>query len=175
MKFFVWAFFVFLTFLIQTQFSIFNTPLNLTVVLSYSFALKSLPRKTNTFAFHSMTDGYFGSRAEMKSTAFGALVGLLEDIISGSIIGPNFFSKGLIGFISVVAFTEVVFKWTPVFGVIMVTVFTVLDGVIVASSRIVFSNIQISMLNAVQTLIIQAIVNIPFGIIFKPAKFRLTD
>lgn len=168
MKYFVWIFFIFLIFLIQTQFSIFNTPLNLTVVLSYSFALKSLPRK-------SMTDGYFGRRAEIKSTAFGALVGLLEDIISGSIIGPNFFSKGLIGFLSVVTFTEVVFKWTPVFGVIMVTVFTVLDGVIVAGSRIVFSNIQISMLNVVQALIIQAIVNIPFGIIFKPAKFRLTD
>ncbi len=168
MKYLAWAFFIFLTLLIQTQFSVFNAPLNMTVVLTYYFALKSLPRK-------SMTDGYFGSRAEIKSTAFGALVGLLEDIISGSIIGPNFFSKGLIGFISVLTFTEVVFRWTPVLGVITVIVFTILDNIIVTGSRIIFSGINISMLNALHTAIIQAIVNMPLGIILKPTKFRLTD
>jgi len=163
-----WAFFIFLTFLIQTQLSIFHRPLNPSIVLVYFFSLKSLPRSHKA-------DVYFGSRSEIKSTVFGAFVGLLEDILSGSIIGPNFFSKGLTGFLTIVVFTEVVFKWTPLLGVITIVVFTILDGVMVAGSRIIFTSINISILDALQTILIQTVANIPFGIILKPSKFRLTD
>lgn len=168
MNYIKWAFFIFLTFLIQTQLSIFHRPLNLSIVLVYFFSLKSLPRSHKT-------DVYFGSRSEIKSTVFGAFVGLLEDILSGSIIGPNFFSKGLTGFLTIVVFTEVVFKWTSLLGVITIVVFTILDGVMVAGSRIIFTSINISILDALQTIAIQTIVNMPFGIILKPSKFRLTD
>ncbi|MCL4537869.1 MAG: hypothetical protein M1610_09795 [Nitrospirae bacterium] len=167
MNYLKWAIFIFLTFLVQTQLSIFNTSLNLAVVLAYSFALKSLPR--------SQEAGYFGSRAEIKSTVFGAGIGLLEDILAGSIIGPGFFSKGLIGFISVVAFTEVVFKWTPFLGVIAMIILTVIDGIIVTGLRFIFTNININMIDTLKTIFIHAIVNIPFGIIFKPSGFKLTD
>ncbi len=163
-----WALFIFLTFLIQTQLSIFHRPLSLSIVLVYFFSLRSLPRCHRA-------DVYFGSRSEIKSTAFGAFVGLMEDILSGSIIGPNFFSKGLTGFLTIVVFTEVVFKWTPLWGVITIVVFTILDGVLVAGSRIIFTSINISILDALQTIAIQTVVNIPFGIIVKPSKFRLTD
>lgn len=168
MNYVKWAFFIFLTFLIQTQLSIFHSPLNLTVVTVYFFSLKSLPR-------HPKTDVYFGSKSELKSAVFGAFVGLLEDILSGSIIGPNFFSKGLTGFLTIVVFTEVVFKWTPLLGAITIIIFTILDGVIVTGSRIIFTNINISILDVLQTILIQTGVNIPFGIILKPSKFRLTD
>ncbi len=168
MNYLKWAFFIFLVFLAQTQFSAFRIMINLTTVLVYYFGLKSLPRE-------SKLGGYFGGKAEIKSTAFGSAVGLLEDIISGSIIGPNFFSKGLTGFVSVMAFTEVVFKWTPLLGVIIVIILTVLDGVVVTGLRVIFTNININIIDALQTIFIQAIVNIPFGIIFKPSRFRLTD
>jgi cell shape-determining protein MreD len=163
-----WAFFIFLTFLIQTQLSIFHSPLNLSVVLVYFFSLKNLPRRHKA-------DVYFGSRSEIKSTVFGAFVGLLEDILSGSIIGPNFFSKGLTGFLTTAAFTEIVFKWTPLLGAVTIVAFTLLDGVIVTGSRIIFTGININVLDALQTTLIQTVVSIPFGIIFKPGKFRLTD
>jgi cell shape-determining protein MreD len=163
-----WAIFIFLTFLIQTQLSILGKPLNLSIVLVYFFSLKSLPRSHKT-------DVYFGSRSEIKSTVFGAFVGLLEDILSGSIIGPNFFSKGLTGFLTIVVFTEVVFKWTPLLGVITIVVFTILDGVMVAVSMIIFTSINISILDALRTILIQTVANIPFGIILKSSKFRLTD
>lgn len=168
MNYVKWAFFIFLTFLLQTQLSIFHSPLNLTVVLVYYFSLKILPRRPKT-------DVYFGSRSEIKGMAFGAFVGLLEDILSGSIIGPNFFSKGLTGFLAVVVFTEIVFKWTQLLGAITIIMFTILDGVLVTGSRIIFTNINISILDALQMIAIQTVANIPFGIILKPSKFRLTD
>ncbi|MCL4457454.1 MAG: hypothetical protein M1147_09530 [Nitrospirae bacterium] len=163
-----WIFIIFLTFLLQTQFSFFRSPLTFTVVLAYYFALKSLPRQ-------SQGGEYFGSGAEIKSAAFGAFIGLLEDILSGSVAGPNLFSKGLIGFIGVVAFTEVVFKWTPVLGIITIVLFTALDGIIVTGMRSLFTSIHINAVTAAQIIFIQALVNIPFGIILKPKKFRLTD
>ncbi|MBI5212642.1 MAG: hypothetical protein HY957_04635 [Nitrospirae bacterium] len=163
-----WIFLIFMAFLLQTQFSFFRSPLTFTVVLAYYFALKSLPRQ-------AYSGGYFGSGAEIKSAAFGAFIGLLEDILSGSVVGPNFFSKGLIGFISVVAFTEVVFKWTPVLGIITIVLFTALDGIIVAGMRFLFTAIHINVVAAAQIIFIQALVNIPAGIILKPKKFRLTD
>ncbi len=163
-----WIFIIFLTFLLQTQFSFFRSPLTFTVVLAYYFALKGLPRQSHS-------GGYFGSGAEIKSAAFGAFIGLLEDILSGSIVGPNFFSKGLIGFISVVAFTEVVFKWTPLLGIITIVLFTALDGIVVTGMRFLFASIHINVVAAAQIIFIQALVNIPAGIILKPKKFRLTD
>lgn len=168
MNYLKWAFFIFLVFLAQTQFSVFHSMINLTIALVYYFSLKNLPRQ-------SKSGGYFGGKAEIKSTVFGSAVGLFEDIISGSIIGPNFFSKGLTGFISVMAFTEVVFKWTPLLGVIIIIILTFLDGAIVTGLRVVFTNTNINSIDALQTIFIQAIVNIPFGIIFKPSRFRLTD
>ncbi len=162
------SFFIFLTFLVQTQLSVSHSLLNLTVVLVYYFSLKILPR-------HPKMDVYFGSRSEIKGMAFGAFVGLLEDILSGSIIGPNFFSKGLTGFLTIVVFTEVVFKWTPFLGAITIIVFTILDGVMVTGFRIIFTNINISIQNALHMIAIQTVANIPFGIILKPSKFRLTD
>lgn len=163
-----WIFIIFLTFLLQTQFSFFHNPLTFTIVLAYYFALKSLPRQ-------SKAGEYFGSGAEIKSAAFGAFIGLLEDILSGSVIGPNFLSKGLIGFVGVVAFTEVVFKWTPLLGIITIVLFTALDGIIVAGMRFLFTSMHINAVAAAQIVFIQALVNIPFGIILKPKKFRLAD
>lgn len=169
MRYFKWIFFSFLTFLIQTQgSSFFNISLNFTVVFVYFFALKNLPRQSNT-------SGYYSGTSEIKCTAFGAVIGLLEDMLSGSIIGAAFFSKGLIGFLTVVTFTGIFFKWTPLLGCIAVIIFTFFDGIMVAIFRILFSNIDINAIDALKTIFIQTLINIPFGIIFMPKNFRLTD
>lgn len=165
MNYFKWLFLIILTFLAQTQFSIFYIPLNLPVVLVYFFSLKSLP----TF---DKAGSYFGSRAETGSTLFGVFIGFIEDIISGSVIGPALFSKGFIGLISIILFTEVVFKWTPLLGAIVIGIFTVIDGLIITGLRLVFSDANINMLDVLRTIAVQVIVNVPFGIIFKPGKFK---
>lgn len=164
------VFLIFLTFLIQTQVSISGRHLNLSVVMVYFFGLKSLPRQCKF-----KMDPYFGSRAEIKSMVFGAFVGLIEDILAGSIIGPNFFSKGLIGFLTVLVFTEIVFKWTLFLGVITIVIFTLLDGIIVTGFRVIFASININIIDVLKTIAVQTIVSIPFGIILKPKKFRLID
>jgi hypothetical protein len=166
MKILKWIFFIFLTFLVQTQLSFFITPLNLSIVVVYFFGLTSLPRQSTA----AWSDKYFGSRAEIKSTAFGASVGLLEDILSGTIVGPGFFSKGLAGFFSVVVFTDVVFKWTPLIGAAAMTILTILDGAIIAVLRLFFSDISINIFEIFYSILIQAVINIPFGIILKPRE-----
>jgi hypothetical protein len=165
MRYFKWIFFSFLTFSIQTQASSFlNISLNLTVVFVYFFALQNLPRQSNAI-------GYYGGTAEIKSAIFGAAIGLLEDMLSGSIIGAAFFSKGLIGFFSVVAFAGIFFKWTPLLGCIAIIIFTFLDGIIVTGFWMVFSNMDINVIDALKTIFIQSLINIPFGIILMPKNF----
>ncbi len=147
-------------FLLQTQFSFFNGSLNLTVTLVYLFGLTTLQNIS--------ARDYSGSKADLECVAFGAAVGLAEDILSGSIIGPGILGKGLVGFLTPVIFTSVIFRWTPLWGGIIIVIFTVLDGIIMCSSRALFTGISLSSSTLVQVLVIQSAMNIPFGVILKP-------
>lgn len=164
MSFFKWTGLIFFTFLLQTQFPPFGKTLSLSTALVYLFGLRSLPSGFSV----GRSDGYYSGRAEVKSTAFGAGVGLLEDIISGSIIGPGVFSKGLIGLFSVVVFTDVIFKWTPLIGVVIIIILTIADGSIIVGLRVFLDNININIFNVFQAIFIQTAFNMPFGIILKP-------
>jgi hypothetical protein len=156
--------FIFFCFLVQTQISFFGIPLNLTLAAVYIFGLKNLPRQT-------IGSGYMGIGPELKTTLLGASVGLAEDIISGSIIGPAFFSKGMIGLASVIIFNDVLFRWTPFWGGIVIAIFTVVDGAVITVMKMVFGSLHINPVNLLLHLLVQAAVNIPFGMIFKPKKF----
>lgn len=160
MKILKWLFLIVLVFLLQTQFYLLKDFFNITVALVYFFGLKSL---RNVSARE-----YSSSRIEVESIIFGIAVGLAEDILSGSIIGPGLLSKGIIGLITPVIFTSMVFKWTPLWGVIIIAIFTILDGVIVMGSRVLFTGIHLTGVNVLQMLLIQPIMNIPFGIFLKP-------
>lgn len=166
MNYIKWIFFIFLIFLAQTQIAIFNMPLALTVVIVYAFGVKSLEK--------AKTDKYSGKHSsvglEIKSAAFGACVGLLEDIIAGEILGPAFLSKGIIGFLTIVIFTDIVFRWTPLIGIIIMAALTIFDNIIVIGLQILFAGISISYFKVLQILFVQALVNIPFGIIFRPGR-----
>jgi cell shape-determining protein MreD len=168
MSYIKWILFIFLVFLAQTQIALFNVPLNLTVVIVYAYGLKKLEKAKN--------DKYFGKYSsmglEIKSTAFGACVGLLEDIIAGGILGPAFLSKGIIGFLIIVIFTDIVFRWTPLIGILAIVAMTVLDNVIVTGLQVLFAGISINYFKVLQILFVQALMNIPFGIIFRPGLHR---
>src|SRR5208337_172963 len=133
---------------------------NLTVVLVYYFGLKSHQRNADR--------DFSGSKSELESVAFGVIIGLMEDVISGSIIGPGLLSKGLLGLMTPVVFTDMIFKWTPLWGAIIVVIFTLFDGMVVVSSRIMFTGIHVTGALLFQAMCVQSVLNIPFGILLRP-------
>src|SRR5208337_373936 len=133
---------------------------NLTVVLVYYFGLKSHQRNADR--------DFSGSKSEFESVAFGVIIGLMEDVISGSIIGPGLLSKGLLGLMTPVVFTDMIFKWTPLWGAITVVIFTLFDVMVVVCSRIMFTGIHVSGAILFQAMCVQSIINMPFGILLQP-------
>lgn len=161
-----WLLIVFTVFLIQTQISLFSYPINLSIPLVYAFALKGLwglssGRKVTSYRYHII---------EAKGTGFGALIGFVEDILSGVMIGPGFLSKGIIGFLSTFAYTNIVLKWTPLLGAIIIFLFTFFEGAIVIGFRMFFSDDIINLSKALKIVFVQAMINIPFGMFIMPKQ-----
>lgn len=160
MKILKWVLLTAFIFLLQTQFTTLKDFLNITVTLVYYFGLRCLQNIS--------ARDYSVNKVIIASTAFGAAVGLAEDIITGPILGPGVLSKGLVGFITPAIFTSVVFRWTPLWGGIILVLLTVLDGVALAGSRILFTGIQISGITVFHLLVVQPLMNIPFGMVVRP-------
>src|SRR5208283_132287 len=130
-----WVLLALLVFLLQTQSALIKDYLNLPVILVYYFGLKSYKRNYG--------QDYSGNKAALESMVFGAIIGLTEDVISGSVFGPGLLSKGLLGLLTPVVFTDMVFRWTPLWGAIIIVIFTILDGIVVIGSRIPFTGIHV--------------------------------
>lgn len=162
MRIFKWFLLAAAAFLAQTQFSFSFGRLNITVILVYYYGLKTLG-EINSREF-------FGTHAEIRSAVFGGLVGLAEDIISGTLAGPSFLSKGLIGFFTPLLFMDVIFRWTPLWAAMVIALFTVMDGIVVIGARMIFGEVNVNMPHAVREVIFQALVNIPLSMILKPGK-----
>ncbi|MCX7913453.1 MAG: hypothetical protein N2511_02570 [Thermodesulfovibrionales bacterium] len=111
------------------------------------------------------------TQLELKSSIFGALIGFIDDLISNSFVGPSFLSKSLIGFFGALFFGSNFFKWTAILGVIVVSLFTLLDGLIQIVLRIIISDIKFNSTNLLLMILLQIIVNSPFGILFKHHKY----
>lgn len=155
-----WTLIAALVFLLQTQWPFINNFTNLTVILVYYFGLKSYQRNT--------ARGFSGARAELGSVAFGMTIGLMEDILSGTMIGPGVLSKGLLGLITPVIFTDMVFKWTRVWGAVVVITLTLFDGSVLISSRVLFTGIHVTAGTLFQILCVQSFFNLPFGLMLRP-------
>src|SRR5208283_1246749 len=155
-----WIFLTVLVFLLQTQCSFFWDFSNLTVILVYYFGLKSCQRNADR--------DFSGSKSEFESVAFGVIIGLMEDVISGSIIGPGLLSKGLLGLMTPVVFTDMIFKWTPLWGAIIVVIFTLFDAMVMVSSRMMFTGVHVTAAILFQAMCVQSVLNIPFGILLRP-------
>ncbi len=154
-----WILLTVLVFLLQTQCSFIRNFSNLTVILVYYFGLKSHQRNSDR--------DYSGSKAELESVAFGVIIGLMEDVISGSIIGPGLLSKGLLGLMTPVVFTDMIFKWTPLWGAAIVIIFTLFDGIAMACCRIMFTGIHVNGALLLQAMCVQSVINMPFGILLR--------
>lgn len=160
MKALTWVLLVAVVVLIQTQVSSLKGLVNGGVILVYLFGLKSRQEIS--------THGYISTRAEIGSTLFGMAVGLIEDLLSGGLIGPGLLSKGLLGLVASIVFTDLVFRWTPLWGGLILAVFTALDGAVVVGTRMMFTGIDVSSVRVLELLLIQPLINIPFGIVIKP-------
>ena len=155
-----WILLAGLVFLLQTQCPFIREFSNLTVILVYYFGLKSHQRNSGR--------DYSGSKAEFESVVFGVIIGGMEDVISGSIIGPGILSKGLLGLMTPVVFTDIIFKWTPLWGAIIIVIFTLFDGIVVVCTRVMFTGIHVTGAILFQTMCVQSITNMPFGILLRP-------
>ncbi len=142
----LWAAIILLTVLVQGSVSLIHIKLNLTVILVCYIGMK---------------------RGEIPGMFFGALIGLIEDIISGILIGPNILSKGLIGYLSSSLYKKL-FIWTPLIGAINIFSLTFLDSSIVFILRSIFDKIPVNIGAAFFIIIVQSIINAPLGIFIKP-------
>jgi rod shape-determining protein MreD len=142
----LWAAIILLTVLVQGSVSLIHIKLNLTVILVCYIGMK---------------------RGEIPGMFFGALIGLIEDIISGSLLGPNILSKGLIGYLSSSLYRKL-FIWTPLIGAINIFSLTFLDCSIVFILRSIFDKIPVDIGAALFIIMVQSLVNAPLGIFIKP-------
>lgn len=160
MKIVQWSLLAVILFLLQTQAVVFQNYINAAVVLAYVFGLKGL-RKPQ---FHEV----YSVQTEVGAMCFGAAVGLLDDIIKGGIIGTGVLTKGLVGFLTPVIFTDVVFRWTPQFGMLSLMLFTAGDVLLAASVRALFGDVIIDYDIVLRYAFIQALIAAPFGFFIKP-------
>ena len=142
----LWTAIILLTVLAQGSVSFIHIKFNLTIILVCYIGMK---------------------RGEIPGMFFGALIGLIEDILSGVLIGPNILSKGLIGYLSSSLYRKL-FIWTPLIGAINIFSLTFLDRSIVFILRSIFDKIPVDIGTALFIIMVQSLVNAPLGIFIKP-------
>lgn len=145
MKYLLWAGITFLTFGIQGSISLFDITPNFTVILA----------------------SYAGIREkELKGLFFGSLIGIAEDSLSGTFLGPNLLSKGLIGYLAAFLYSKF-FVWNPVLGMLTVSLLTMTDSFIVYTARSIFDTMPSGIAAAAFIIAMQSLYNAPLGIFLK--------
>jgi rod shape-determining protein MreD len=146
MIYFFWAAILLFALILQGSISFFDISPNLTVILACYAGIR---------------------KREVKGMLIGSVIGMIEDSLSGAFLGPHLLSKGLIGYLSSLTYSRF-FIWTPLLGVITMSVLTFIDGLIIFASRSVFDRMPAGFLVALLIILIQSLLNAPFGLILKP-------
>jgi rod shape-determining protein MreD len=150
MIYLLWAAIIFLTLIIQGSVSLFDVTPNLTVVLACYAGIR---------------------KREVKGMFFGSLIGIIEDSLSGAFLGPNLLSKSLVGYLSSFIYSRF-FIWTPLLGIISISVLTLIDSSVVFMSRSIFNKMPVSIGAAVFIIAIQSLSNAPLGIFLRPKNIQ---
>lgn len=146
MRYLLWATIILLTFIIQGRLSLFGVTPNFTFVLAY----------------------YAGIReGGVKGLFLGSIIGAVEDSLSGALLGPHLLSKGLVGYFSSFL-SGSFFRWTPLLGIIGISVLTIFDSTLVFMSRSFFDRMPVTIGVAVFIVTIQLMINAPLGIFLRP-------
>ena len=146
LEFLVWVLVTIIVFILQTNLSIFGFSLNLTVLVPLYVGLKRSPE---------------------KGLLVGACIGLIEDSLSNTIIGPNILSKGTIGFLAPLLSGRL-FIWTPLFGMVVFFIMTLLDSIIIYGCREIFFLQPALFKHSMAKMGAQALLNAPVGYFIKP-------
>ena len=145
----LWVAITLLTFILQGSISIFDVTPNFAAILTYYAGIR---------------------KGEIKGMFFGALLGIIQDSLSGTFIGPNLLSKGLIGYLSSSVYSRF-FMWTPLLGMITLFLVTSLDSTVVFISRSFFDRMPVGIGSAAFIIIVQSLLNAPLGILLKPKEY----
>lgn len=146
MTYLLWTTIIFFTFIIQGSISIFDVTPNLIAVLACYAGIR---------------------KKEVKGMFFGSLIGIVEDSLSGTLLGPNLLSKGLVGYFSSFVYSRF-FIWTPLLGIISISALTLIDSTIIFVSRSIFDRMPVSIGAAIFIVAIQSLLNAPLGILLRP-------
>ncbi len=131
---------------IHSQVSLWGVAPNLTVVVAYAVGIHGGPA---------------------KGILVGSAVGIVEDSVSGNILGPNLLGKGMAGYLASFS-SGSLFRWTPLLGVLFLFGLTLVDGGIVFLSRTIFEASPTSLSGAVFTLLMQGVLNAGIGFFVRP-------
>ncbi|MEW6674512.1 MAG: hypothetical protein AB1348_00570 [Nitrospirota bacterium] len=145
-----WTSIILLTFLIQGKVSLFDIPPNFTSVLAYYAGIRN---------------------GETKGMFLGSLIGIIEDSLSATFLGPSLLSKGLVGYFSSFM-SGSFFRWTPLLGIIGISILTLVDSIVVLISRGIFDRMPVSIGAAVFIVTIQSMINAPLGIFLRPKNVQ---
>jgi rod shape-determining protein MreD len=148
MKYLLWALVIFTAFAVQASISIFDVTPNLTVILAFYVGMK---------------------KGEVRGMLIGSLIGIIEDSFSGAFLGPHLLGKGLVGHLASLIYSGF-FIWTPLLGIVSMAVLTLMDSLIVFASRSIFDMMPGSYGALFSIVIVQSLLNAPFGIFIKPQK-----
>ncbi|MEE9523140.1 MAG: rod shape-determining protein MreD [Thermodesulfovibrionales bacterium] len=141
-----WTLIVAVLIVIKTNVTLFGVSLNLTVLIPFYFGLKRSPE---------------------KGLLAGVIVGLVEDSLSNTILGPNILSKGTVGMLSSLLSGRF-FIWTPLFGIAACFAMSFLDVLIVYMSRELFFVNPGMFKHAAMRMFIQSLINAPIGYFIRP-------
>jgi len=150
MTYVLWTGIILFTFFIEERISIFHVAPNFAALLVYYAGIR---------------------KGELEGLFLGSIVGTVEDSLSGTFLGPNLLSKGIIGFFSSFM-SGSFFRWTPLLGAIGIGVLTMVDNTIVFTTRSFFDRMPTGFKAAAFKIVIQSLINIPLGLFLKPKNIQ---
>lgn len=103
---------------------------------------------------------------QTKGIAYGALTGLLIDLTSGFILGPNIISKMFIGYI-VPSVKQRLFQWNIILNTALIAIFSIVDIFLIYIFIETFSGISF-VNSSLKPSIIQVIYAVIIGLILYP-------
>ncbi len=150
MTYVLWTGIILFTFFIEERISIFHVAPNFAALLVYYAGIR---------------------KGELEGLFLGSIVGAVEDSLSGTFLGPNLLSKGIIGYFSSFM-SGSFFRWTPLLGAIGIGVLTMVDNTFVFTTRSFFDRMPTGFKAAAFKIVIQSLINIPLGLFLKPKNIQ---
>jgi rod shape-determining protein MreD len=147
MRYLAWILAVGVAFVLEAKISVLSVAPNVTVLLAYYAGMK------------------YG---ETRGMIAGLVIGGIEDILSAPIIGPNMLGKAFAGFFSSFFLSGGFLIWTPLLGILGISLLTMADNAAVYCTLAIFDKMPTSPSAALLGSILQSILNAAAGIFIRP-------